>query len=162
MIKLEKQELAQKLKEKFSDKLCGLVLSHKKITYEQIDQARRSSTGKTTVIKIKNKLAQKAFDNTTYNDAVSNLKLENLFIFGDDFFEASKIAATLEKDVKDVKIIKAASSENKNHDLNFVYELASIGSKENLQSKVLSVISEVTKKALRVVNARCEKLREGN
>lgn len=162
MYKKEKLELSQALQSKIQDKNCAIVLSHQKITFAQIDKARRMSENGTVIIKIKNKIAQKAFNGSPYQSVLHDLKKENIFIFGSDVFETSKIAKFLEKEVANTNISKAASTENPTVDLNFIAELAALGSKENLQSKLLSVISEVVKKTLRVIDARCEKLKEGN
>lgn len=160
MYKKEKKDLAESLKNIASTKECALVLSHKNITFAQIDKARRMSEKGTKIIKIKNKIAQKAFEGSVYKEIVKNLTKENLFIFGEDFFEACKIAKSLEQDVPNTTVLKAASKENKNHDLSFISELATLGSIENLHSKTLNVISEVIKKTLRVIDARCEKMKE--
>lgn len=159
MYKQDKKDLAQSLRELVETKKCVLVLSHKKLTFLQIDKARRMAEKGTVIRKIKNRIAQKAFENSIYKEITKELTKENLFIFGEDLFETCKIAKALEKDITNVQVLKAASNENSDHELSFVNELAMIGSKENLQSKLLSVINEVVCKTLRVIDARCEKLK---
>lgn len=159
MYKQDKKDLAQSLRELVETKKCFLVLSHKKLTFLQIDKARRMAEKGTIIKKVKNKIAQKAFENSVYKEITKELANENLFIFGENLFETCKIAKSLEKDISNVQVLKAASYENYNHELSFVTELATIGSKENLQSKLLNVINEVVSKTLRVIDARCEKLK---
>lgn len=154
MYKNQKIELVKTLKEVLKTKTCALVLSHKKLTFSQIDKVRRSSLEATKIIKIKNKVAKIAFEESRLKDVVKDLKGENILILGQNLFDVSKAAKKLEGDTNEIKLLKASSLEDNSCDLDLIYELASLESEKNLQSKLLNVINEVLTKFIRVLNAK--------
>lgn len=160
MNKQEKKDLATKLKNLINQKSFGIVLSHKKITFEELDKVRRMAQKDTKIIKIKNKIAQKTLSGSIYEPLTHKLKNENFFIFGNDCFETCKLAKELSQNVTEVSIIKASSEDNPEHSIQFITDLAKLGSKENLQSSLLSVINEVVRQPLGIIDAKQQKMQD--
>jgi len=154
MLKQEKVDLVNDFKNDLKDFNVVLVLSHKKLKFATIDQARRDATQNTRIKKVKNRLTKIAFKGTNYEALNQNLEQERILIMSTDLFDACKSAKFLLGKNKDSIQILQGANENETFDSQAINTIAQFESYKELQSQVLRVINVVGEKVLRVINAK--------
>jgi len=156
MLKQDKKTLLEKLTKLKEEKNNIIIVRHKKLAFSSFDGARRSIANDDTIIKkVKNSIIKILFKNTQYEELNHNTFQEILLIFSSNLFQACEVAQFLEKNNEQVEILEGFC-ENEKYSSNIIKQVASIGSKKQLQSNLLHVINDVGASILRVINAKCE------
>lgn len=158
MLKHEKINLANDIKNLLANKQCVVLLSHEKLTFSQIESARRECAEGTIIKKVPNKIAKKALEGTNYESISDGLKKETILVFGEDSFDACKIAGSLAK-IENINVLKGANGQEGEYSKDLISKVGKLGSKEALQSKLLNVINGVASKVVRLLSAKTEQMK---
>lgn len=143
----EKQELIEEIKSNIENNEIVLVASVEKMTVSDITDLRRKlREGSVTLKMYKNTLIRHAMlqmdpDNEAFQKIFEHLKGPSALVFNKETpLLACKLVSEKAKEDKRVGV-KAAFFEGRYVDMNGVTGLASIGSKEMLLSRLLSVLN---------------------
>lgn len=161
MLKHEKANLLSSFKEEISKANIILLLEHAKLPFEAFDKARREADSQTKIIKVKNRIAKLAFENTSYKPLNDFLKNERLLIISDDLLKACHSAKFFldyakATGAKDSIKISLGAGETGVFEESLIIEVSKVKSAEELRSRLLRVIKVVAENMLRAIQARCD------
>ncbi|MBF0274113.1 MAG: 50S ribosomal protein L10 [Nitrospinae bacterium] len=137
-----KAEGIEILKEKFTSHGSCFVVDYRGLTVEEITTARQElRKNNATLSVIKNTLARKASEGTSFNGLSEHLKGPSSIIFtDDDVVDVAKTVIKLDKDLKDFEI-KVAVLEGNVIDTDGIKSLSKLPPKEVLIAQLLGTMN---------------------
>lgn len=138
MTKQDKRTLIDSLSREFKSSSALVVCSYKGLSVKQLDILRSSVRKcKFRVQIIKNTLSKIALKEADYPDF--ELKEPNIFVWGEDQIELSKLVVNFAKSNKDFFSIKAGFFDRKIVEVEHIVTLSELPSRDELVGMLLSV-----------------------
>ena len=157
MLRQEKETFVSNVRDDLSNSEIVIVVNRcAGITVEEITKLRKDmATSKSKFKVIKNTLARKAIEGSSFESLGQCLTGNTGFAFSNDPVEVSKAIFNFCKDTDGKMEIIAGIMDGKNITASQIKELATLPSLDGLRSQIVGLLSTVASKLVRTINEPC-------
>lgn len=148
-----KKAVVSEISEKMKNSASTVVVEYRGLTVAEVTQLRRNLREEGVEFKVyKNKLAQRAAEDTGVNALTESLTGPNAIAFGNDAVAPSRVLAKFAKEHENL-VLKAGIVEGKVVDVETIKQLSALPNRDGMLSMLLSCLQAPVRNYACVVKA---------
>ena len=151
MLRSEKKEFVQKLKEEISNSSSVIVAQYSGLNVEESNQLRKEMRNNGAKFKVtQNRLTKLALEQTQFSEIADLFTGPTAIAYSEDPVSPAKVAVSFEKKLDKFKII-GGGYDGKKIDIEKINFLATLPSMDELRGKIVGLISAPAQKIASIV-----------